>query len=200
MSEQDARGPATGPSSSADKHRDIARDQPVRVAVLTVSDSRTEANDSGGDLIRSLIHEAGHQTTTSRIVRDEPADVMALLTGDWADGAEVVLLTGGTGISNRDSTYEAVSALLEKTLPGFGELFRMLSFEEVGPAAMLSRATAGTHRGRLVFSMPGSPNAVRLAMERLIVPELPHLVWELVRHSIERMTQAHDLHAEDRLT
>ena len=183
MTEQDARGPETGPSSSADKHRHFSRDQPVRVAVVTVSDSRTEANDTGGDLIRSLIHEAGHQTVASRIVRDEPADVAALLTGDWAAGAEVILLTGGTGISNRDTTYEAVSSLLEKTLPGFGEIFRTLSFEEVGPAAMLSRATAGTHRGRLFFSMPGSPNAVRLAMERLIVPELRHLVWELVRHT-----------------
>ncbi len=183
MNEQDAKGPETGPSSSADKHRHFSRDQPVRCAVLTVSDTRTAENDTGGDLIRSLVTEAGHEIVASTIVKDEPALVSALLTGAWGGGAEVILLTGGTGISNRDTTYEAVAALLEKTLPGFGEIFRTLSFEEVGPAAMLSRATAGTHRGRLLFSMPGSPNAVRLAMERLIVPELRHLVWELVRHT-----------------
>jgi molybdopterin adenylyltransferase len=183
MTEQDAKGPATGPSSSADKHRHFSRDQPVRCAVVTVSDSRTVESDTGGDLIRSLVAGAGHEVVASTIVKDDPDQVTALLAGDWANGAEVILLTGGTGISNRDTTYEAVSALLEKTLPGFGEIFRTLSFEEVGPAAMLSRATAGTHRGRLLFSMPGSPNAVRLAMERLIVPELRHLVWELVRHT-----------------
>ena len=183
MTEQDAKGPETGPSSSADEHRHIARDQPVRCAVVTVSDSRTQADDTGGDLIRSLVADAGHEVVVSMIVRDEPAEVTALLTGDWASGAEVILLTGGTGISNRDTTYEAIAALLEKTLPGFGEIFRALSFDEVGPAAMLSRATAGTHQGRLLFSMPGSPNAVGLAMSQLIVPELRHLVWELVRHA-----------------
>ena len=182
MTEQDTKGPETGPSSSADKHRHFSRDQPVRCAVVTVSDSRTEADDTAGDLIRSLVSDAGHEVVASTIVRDEPAEVTALLTGDWASGAEVILLTGGTGISNRDTTYEAISALLEKTLPGFGEIFRALSFDEVGPAAMLSRATAGSHQGRLLVSMPGSPNAVRLAMERLIIPELRHLVWELVRH------------------
>lgn len=182
MSAKDARGPATGPSSSADVHRHVARDQPVRCVVVTVSDTRTEADDTGGDTIRALLSEAGHEVLRSAIVPDEPERVRDLLRGGITADAEVVLLTGGTGISNRDQTYEAVAGLLEKTLPGFGEIFRMLSFAEVGPAAMLSRAVAGTSDGRLVFSMPGSPNAVRLAMERLIVPELRHLVWELVRH------------------
>lgn len=170
------------PSRSVDEHRRLARQEIIRCAVVTVSDTRTPETDSGGDLLRQRLCDGGHQVVNSVIVKDEPDQVAALLEGNFADGVHAIFLTGGTGISERDRTYEAVSGLLERTLPGFGELFRMLSFEEIGAAAMLSRAVAGTHRGRLVMCMPGSPNAVRLAMDRLVVPELAHLVWELNRH------------------
>ena len=173
--------PSSG-SRSVDEHRRLAREARVRCAVVTVSDTRTPETDSGGDLIRQRLHDAGHEVVRSIIVNDEPDQVAHLLDGHFADAAQAVLFTGGTGISERDRTYEAISGRLERTLPGFGEIFRMLSFAEIGAAAMLSRAVAGTHRGRLVVCMPGSPNAVRLAMDRLVVPELAHLVWELTRH------------------
>ena len=166
---------------SAHEHHRLAGDAPVTVAVVTVSDTRTEATDESGRLARARLLAAGHRVARSEIVPDEPERIRALLAELAESEVEVVLLSGGTGISRRDRTFEAVSALLERTLPGFGELFRSLSFSEVGPAAMLSRATAGVYRGRLVVSMPGSADAVRLALDRLILPELNHLVWELVR-------------------
>jgi molybdenum cofactor biosynthesis protein B len=166
----------------SEEHRRLARDAPVTCALVTVSDTRTAATDEGGRLMRERLEAAGHRVDSATIVPDEPERIRALLAQLVEGQAEVVLLSGGTGISRRDRTFEAVSGLLEKTLPGFGELFRALSFAEVGPAAMLSRATAGVYRGRLVVSMPGSPAAVRLAMDQLIVPELSHLAWELVRH------------------
>jgi molybdenum cofactor biosynthesis protein B len=153
----------------------------VSVAVVTVSDTRTEATDESGRLARARLAEAGHRVARSAIVPDEPERIRALLDELTTDDVEVVLLSGGTGIARRDRTFEAVSGLLERTLPGFGELFRSLSYAEIGPAAMLSRATAGVYRGRLVVSMPGSADAVRLALDRLLIPELNHLVWELVR-------------------
>lgn len=154
----------------------------VRVFVLTVSDTRTEADDEGGRLGRELVAAAGHSIAGHAIVRDEPTLVreqLVRLAGEAA--ADVVITTGGTGISRRDSTYEAVSALLEKRLDGFGELFRMLSYQEIGPAAMLSRAVAGLYQGLVIFALPGSPSAVRLALEKLIVPELGHLKFEARR-------------------
>ena len=152
-------------------------------ALVTVSDTRTEADDTSGRLMRERLEAAGHHVSSAAIVPDEPERIRALLAELCEGPAEVVLLSGGTGITRRDRTYEAVSGLLEKELPGFGELFRSLSFEEVGAAAMLSRATAGVYRGRLLISMPGSTAAVRLALDRLIVPELGHLAWELVRQA-----------------
>ena len=163
-----------------DEHRRLSRDTPVACAVLTVSDTRTEETDRSGRLMRDLLTEAGHAVGRYRIVPDD-VDAIREALDDAAAEADVALFNGGTGISKRDSTFEAVSARLEKTLPGFGELFRMLSFEEIGAGAMLSRATAGVYRDTVVFCTPGSTNAVRLAMERLIVPELEHLVWELIR-------------------
>ncbi len=157
------------------------RGDAVVCALVTVSDTRTPATDDSGRLMRERLEAAGHRVASAHIVPDEPERVRALLAELVAGDAEVVLLSGGTGITRRDRTYEAVSGLLEKTLPGFGELFRQLSFQEIGAAAMLSRATAGVYRGRLLVSMPGSTAAVRLAMDRLIVPELGHLAWELVR-------------------
>jgi molybdenum cofactor biosynthesis protein B len=152
----------------------------VRVAVVTVSDTRTEATDEGGRIARDLAGGAGFEVVSKVILRDEPADVAAHVRA-LAGRADAILLTGGTGLSSRDTTVEALAASFDKTIDGFGELFRMLSFQEVGPAAMLSRAIAGTMGRAAVFLMPGSPAAVRLALERLILPELPHLVSQLSR-------------------
>jgi molybdenum cofactor biosynthesis protein B len=152
----------------------------VRCAVITLSDTRTEATDSSGQLIVDGLVEAGHSVVERQIIPDEPARLGPLLERLCAaEGVDAVLLTGGTGIGPRDSTYDVVSARLDKRLDGFGELFRMLSWQEIGPAAMLSRALGGVRNGRIVLSMPGSRNAVRLAMEKLILPELQHLVWEV---------------------
>lgn len=151
----------------------------IGAAVITVSDTRTPETDRSGALIRDLLQGAGHRVESHRILPDDPGRVresLAELSG--APGVEAVLLTGGTGISARDRTYEAVCDLLDRRLDGFGEIFRALSYEEIGPAAMLSRAVAGLIRTTPVFSMPGSEGAVRLAMERLILPELGHLVGE----------------------
>jgi molybdenum cofactor biosynthesis protein B len=154
----------------------------VRCAVLTISDTRTDTTDTGGQAIVSLLTEAGHIVISKTIVRDEPAQVRALVEGYAQDEqVEVVVTTGGTGISSRDSTFEAVTSLLTKRLDGFGELFRMLSFQEIGAAAMLSRAVAGVYNRRVVICLPGSEHAVRLAMTRLILPELGHLVREVSR-------------------
>jgi molybdenum cofactor biosynthesis protein B len=150
--------------------------------VLTVSDTRTPDTDTGGAAIRELLESAGHQVSGHDIVRDEPDDVATRVAERLGDKrTQVIITTGGTGISSRDGTYEAVQALLEKHLDGFGELFRMLSFQEIGSAAMMSRATAGTANGKAVFVLPGSPGAVRLAMTRLILPELGHVVQQLRR-------------------
>jgi molybdenum cofactor biosynthesis protein B len=150
--------------------------------VLTVSDTRTPETDTGGAVIRERLEGAGHAVVASRIVRDEPADVARVVREACADPrVQVVILTGGTGITSRDSTFEAVEALLDKRLPGFGELFRVLSYQEVGAAAMLSRAQMGIHARRIVVSLPGSPNACRLALDKLLLPELGHLVREVSR-------------------
>jgi molybdenum cofactor biosynthesis protein B len=154
----------------------------VAVFVITASDSRGEAEDASGRLLRESAAAAGHQVVGHRVVKDEPDQIRAALEEAVRAGAQAVLVSGGTGISGRDRTYEAVAGILEKRLDGFGELFRMLSFGEIGSAAMMSRAVAGTWRGRIVFSMPGSTAAVRLAWEKLIAPELGHLVFELGNH------------------
>jgi len=163
-------------------HRRLAAGQGcVPIAIVTVSDTRTPDTDESGQLLHSLATAAGHVIVDYRIVKDEPEQVLATLQ-EFADGeARLIIFNGGTGISQRDRTYDVISKALEKTLSGFGEIFRMLSYQEVGAAAMLSRATAGVYRGKVVFSTPGSPNAVRLAMEKLILPEIQHLAWELVR-------------------
>lgn len=170
------------PASPASEHRE-ARDEPVRCVVVTVSDTRTVENDRSGALMRERLEAAGHVIAHSTIVRDEP-DLIRTLLDTWSvpGACDVILFNGGTGISARDTTFDAISSRLEKVLPGFGELFRMLSYAEIGGAAMLSRATAGTLGSCLVFSTPGSSNAVALAMDKLIVPELQHLVFELRKH------------------
>jgi molybdenum cofactor biosynthesis protein B len=170
-------------SSSAQQHREIAaRQGPARVAIVTVSDTRTRENDTGGDLIENRVTVAGHKVVFRTIVKDEPAQIGALLDQIVNEtDARVILFTGGTGIAPRDTTYDVLAGKLEKVMPGFGELFRMLSYQEVGAAAMLSRAVAGTYRGRVVIAMPGSPNAVQVAMDKLIMPEIQHLAWEVAR-------------------
>ena len=148
--------------------------------VLTVSDTRTEDTDTSGRAIRALLEGGGHTISGTAIVRDDPALVAACVRRQLADAAtRVIITTGGTGITSRDGTFEAVDRLLEKRLDGFGELFRMLSFDEIRAAAMLTRATAGTVGRKAIFVLPGSEAAVRLAMTRLIVPELGHVVQQL---------------------
>lgn len=155
---------------------------PARVAcfVLTVSDTRTEANDTGGQAIRELLERAGHSISGHTIVKDDAMQVAGIVRQRLADSTtQVIITTGGTGISARDTTFEAITQLFEKRLDGFGELFRMISFNEIGSAAMMSRATAGTVGRKAIFVLPGSPAAVRLAMETLIVPELGHVIQQL---------------------
>ncbi|WAL58678.1 MogA/MoaB family molybdenum cofactor biosynthesis protein [Thermocoleostomius sinensis] len=160
-------------------HPDI---DPVSVgcAVLTASDTRSPETDRSGRLIRQLLRENGHRIEQYALLKDEPAQIRAMVA-EWVAQPEIqtIVLNGGTGIAPRDTTYDAIERLLEKTLPGFGELFRWLSYQEIGSRAMVSRAVAGVHQGTLIFSLPGSSNAVRLAMEKLILPELTHLVKQL---------------------
>ena len=154
----------------------------VGCLVLTISDSKSPETDTSGQLIRELLTKAGHQVVSSAIVKDDPAQVQDVIRQGCEDPRiQALVLTGGTGITSRDSTFDAVESLLEKHLPGFGELFRVLSYEEIGAAAILSRAQAGVRRGRIIFSLPGSPNACRLALEKLIISELGHLVGEVSR-------------------
>ena len=151
----------------------------VHCFIMTVSDTRTLENDTGGRIIAELLTAAGHVVTGRTVVRDDPELVHSTIERHLADrNVQAIITTGGTGITSRDSTYEAISTLFEKRLDGFGELFRMLSYQEVGAAAMMSRACAGLVARRIVVALPGSPGAVRLAMEKLVIPELGHLVQQ----------------------
>lgn len=166
----------------ARQHREIAGHQPVTVAIVTVSDSRTPETDTNRQYIEARMKELGHVVAAYRLIKDEPDQVAAALDEFAAlPDVRIILFNGGTGISPRDTTFDVISRMLEKTLPGFGEIFRMLSYQEVGAAAILSRATAGVYRKTMVFSMPGSPNAVQVALEKLILPEINHFAWEIVR-------------------
>jgi molybdenum cofactor biosynthesis protein B len=164
---------------SYQEHRAMAPGA-VGCAILTVSDTRTEESDSSGALIREYLTANGHEIRAYSIVKDEPDQIRAKID-EWVGDASVdcILSNGGTGIAKRDTTYDVISQMIEKKLDGFGEIFRQLSFQEIGAAAILSRATAGTYKGTLIIAMPGSTNAVRLAMEKIIAPELGHLVFEL---------------------
>jgi molybdenum cofactor biosynthesis protein B len=148
----------------------------LRVATITVSDTRTEADDEGGQKLRELLVGAGFSLAAHAIVRDEPEEIRGALERACDDTTDVIVTTGGTGIAPRDQTYEAVSALLEKRLDGFGEAFRRLSWEAIGPKAVLSRAVAGVWRGRVVVALPGSPSALGLAVTDILAPILPHAV------------------------
>lgn len=147
----------------------------VTCGVITASDSRTEADDTSGQRLQELLRAEGHTIGVYRIVKDDPALITEAL-GAVPAAVQVIICTGGTGLAKRDSTFEAISRLLDKEITGFGELFRMLSYEQIGSAAMLSRATAGVMGDRIIFSLPGAPAAVDLAMTKLILPELGHLV------------------------
>jgi molybdenum cofactor biosynthesis protein B len=165
-------------SQAVTQHRADAPSS-LQLAVLTISDTRTPETDTSGALIVELATAAGHHVATREIVPDEPAQIRALLQDHGRrEELHAVLITGGTGISPRDQTFETVSALLSRPLPGYGELFRMLSYAEIGPACMLSRAVGGLMGRLAVLVMPGSRAAVELAMTRIILPELPHLVRE----------------------
>ena len=186
MVDQPPRGkPASRPAiilrMSHTEHR-AASPACVRCYVLTVSDTRTEENDTGGRLLRDLLADSGHHIVGHAIVPDEATTLNGAIARQLdSEEVQAVITTGGTGISRRDGTYEVVSQLIEKRIDGFGELFRALSFKEIGPAAMLSRACAGTARGTILISLPGSQNAVRLGMTTLVIPELGHLVREVTR-------------------
>jgi len=172
-------------SESVEKHREASPER-VRIAVLTISDTRTTETDTGGIAIVELMREAGHEISRREIVEDDAPRIEMVLQEFLADASvDAVITTGGTGISARDTTYEVVSRLIDKKLDGFGELFRMLSYEEIGAAAILSRAVAGASGSKFVACLPGSTNAVRLAMEKLLVPEIPHVVFELRKHRTE---------------
>lgn len=165
-------------SESTQQHRREAS-KTVRCAVITVSDTRTLENDRGGQMLAESLAAAGHTIMRREIVPDDPNRIRAVIE-ELADAAalDAILITGGTGIAARDQTYETVSGLLTKTLPGYGELFRMLSYEDIGPAAMLSRTIGGVVGQVVLLTMPGSPAAVRLALDKLILPELAHVVYE----------------------
>ena len=172
---------------SVQEHREKAQSR-LKVAVLTVSDTRTFENDLGGNLIQSLIEQAGHKVVSREIVKDELEAIQQCtlrLLGETQESdhgdslgevPDAILITGGTGLAARDQTTEAIEALYDGRIPGYGELFRMLSYHEIGPASMLSRASGGRRGKQVLLTMPGSPAGVQLAMEKLIVPELPHLV------------------------
>jgi molybdopterin adenylyltransferase len=167
-------------SKSSREHKAHA---PVHVSafVVTCSDSRDPARDESGRVLREALEAEGHTVSGYKLIPDEPEAIRATLAEARETGARAILFTGGTGIGRRDSTVETLQALFDKTLPGFGELFRMLSYQEIGSPAMMSRATAGTYQGMILFALPGSPQAVRLGMHKLILPELGHAVRELTR-------------------
>jgi molybdenum cofactor biosynthesis protein B len=152
----------------------------INCFVVTVSDTRDESTDQSGQLIKSLLVGEQHQLAGYRIVKDEPAQIEALLRQALAqESVEAIIVNGGTGISPRDGTYEVIAALLDKRLDGFGEIFRYLSYQDIGSAALMSRAVAGSAQGKVLISLPGSKGAVSLAMEKLILPELRHMVSQL---------------------
>ena len=161
------------------EHKEKAKTEIV-CAIVTVSDTRTPETDKSGRLIREKLEAAGHRVHAYHISKDEPSQIGPLVEQLMADAElEALIINGGTGVARRDVTYDVVSRMVEKHIPGFGELFRLLSYEEIGSAAMLSRAMAGTIGDKVVFSLPGSSGAVSLAMERLILQEMPHIVFEL---------------------
>ena len=171
------------PRSSPDEHRQAGAQQfpTIECAVITVSDTRTELDDKSGALIQSMLKEAGHEIVGYRLVKNDAQQITQALTHMLASRARFVMLTGGTGPGTKDITVETVQSLLEKELTGFGELFRILSYEEIGAATILSRATAGRIGNKFVVCCPGSSGAVRLALSAILIPELAHILREMNR-------------------
>ena len=168
----------------AEDHKQQAGQGAVTVAIVTVSDTRTPETDKNKHYLEARMEELGHIVAAYRLIKDEPNQVESALDELAAmPEVRVVLFNGGTGIAPRDTTYDVIARKLEKTLPGFGEIFRMISYDDIGAAAMMSRATAGVYKNTVIVSMPGSTNAVKTAMEKLIIPELNHLAWEITRTS-----------------
>ena len=165
------------------EHKELSADQDsLPFAVITVSDTRTEETDKSGKLIRDMLTEKGHRIARRRIVKDDPDAMKEELEACLSDSdIRIIISNGGTGVARRDGTYEVVTSFLEKTLSGFGEIFRMLSYDDIGAGAIMSRATAGIARGKVVFAIPGSSGAVRLAMEKLILEEAGHIYWEITK-------------------
>jgi molybdopterin adenylyltransferase len=168
-------------TSGRESHQ-AAGPKSVVVAIVTISDTRNLENDSSGQYLETALKEAGHQVSKRVIIKDDAKQIKETLEQLLASGAQVVITSGGTGITGRDNTVPIVESLIVKPMPGFGELFRMLSYQEVGAAAMLSRAVGGLAKGALLFALPGSSNAVKTAWEKLLRDELGHLVFEMVRH------------------
>jgi molybdopterin adenylyltransferase len=168
-------------TSGRASHR-AAGPESVLVSVVTISDTRTLENDSSGQYLEQALTEAGHKVVERVLIKDDPEEIKRTLQNLLAGEAQVVITSGGTGITGRDNTVPIVESLIIKPMPGFGELFRMLSYQEVGAAAMLSRAVGGLAKGALLFALPGSSNAVKTAWEKLLKDELGHLVFEMVRH------------------
>lgn len=167
---------------SSKQHHEIAKEKgAIKLAIVTVSDSRTLESDTNGHFLKEAIAAAGHEVSAYHLIKDDTQEVHRVLMAEGQSNADIVLFNGGTGISKRDNTFDVIAENLEKTLSGFGEIFRMLSFDQIGAGAMLSRATAGTFQGKVVIATPGSPAAVRLAWEKLIAPEIQHLAWEIGR-------------------
>lgn len=163
------------------EHKEKAK-RVVSCALITVSDSRTEETDLGGKILKEELSSAGHKIIYYQVIKDEPAQIRELILklSDNPD-CQAMIFNGGTGISKRDRTFDVVDSFLEKRLVGFGEIFRYLSYLDIGSSAIMSRATAGSYKGRVIISIPGSPAAVKLASEKLILPEIAHMVWELGR-------------------
>lgn len=166
---------------SSKEHKERAR-RLLRCAVVTVSDTRTPETDSSGQILLRGLETAGHTVVHYQIVPDEPEQIRTVLERiGLMQECDAVIFNGGTGISRRDRTFDVIDSMLEKRLPGFGEIFRYLSYLDIGSAAIMSRATAGSYSGKVIISIPGSPAAATLSLEKLILPELPHMCWELSR-------------------
>lgn len=172
------------PAESYQQHQASgAKQGALGFAVVTLSDTRTEETDTSGAFIREAVTAAGHRVARYAIVKDEPALIRPILQAAIDDPQVAIIVTnGGTGIALRDTAYETITGFLDKTLDGFGEIFRMLSYQEIGAAAMMSRAVAGIASGKVVFSLPGSTKAVKLAMEKLVLPQAGHVWYELHKH------------------
>lgn len=175
--------PDKTPTGTREHRAEAAQLGALRCAVLTVSDSRTEATDESGPLARRLLEAAGHSIAVHALLPNDESRVRSLVSEWLARGdLQAIVITGGTGLGSKDRTVEAVTPLFEKEIPGFGELFRLLSYQEqIGTTAILSRAVAGSAHGAVVVSLPGSKAAVELALTRILIPELPHLLREVRR-------------------